>query len=292
MTGSSTSSVISAYNPAGYALGSAGQWRLIGKNLLYGDGTAPNRVLKIASISANPTSFNLDISGFNTLQVWASNDNSYLVWDQAEASSGSTHTKLLSAPLASPLTTMPAVTQLGPNVPSGCAFEGYLAGTTFFRFCGDTRTIAAFEKSSSSVTGMASTVIGSKYRFDKSNRLGFRQDDGKLYSLGTNLQVIANSIDPNVNPIVSSSTTSIYGGAPFNGGSNLNSDWILYRDGTTLMTRASRVDGTVLDEPLLPCDVSQFYVSESPDNGHIMLPAMRCKDLNYRLGHAPSANLP
>jgi len=289
MTGSATSSVISPANPAAYNIGNQGSYRLVGKNLLYGDGPAGGRVFKIAAVSANPVSFTLDSSTFNTIGLWTSHDDSYVVWSQAESANGGVHTKIMSAALTTPLTTTPTITQLGANVPGGCTFEGYLAGTTFFRFCGDTRTIAAFAKSSNAATGMASSVVGSKWRFDKSNRLGFRQDDGKLYSLGTDLKLIATYIDPNVGPITSFSTNP---GGGVNGWSNLNSDWILYRDGTTLMTRASRVDGTVLDEPILPCDVSAFYVSENPDNSQIVAPNARCQDLTYHLGHVPTANLP
>jgi len=289
MTTSPTSSVIAPTNNAGtngnFNIGSTGPYRLVGKHLIYGDGAAGSRSMKVAAVSANPTSYNLDTSTFNTLNVWSNVDGSYLVWNQAEAPSGTTSTKIMSAALPAMLTATPTPIQLGPNVPTGCSLEPYLSGDTFFRFCNDTRTVAAFAKSSTAVTGSTDDVVGSKFVFAKSNRVGFRRGDGKLYSLGTDLKVVANSIDPNATPVTSTSFN-------FPGTSNLYSDWLFYRDGTSLMTRASKADGSITDEPIMPCDVSLAYVSETTGNSHVFLPSSRCQTLDYHITHVPTANLP
>jgi hypothetical protein len=291
MATSATAATIAPYNTSGFGVGIfAGGPYLVGKAFVYADGSSPSRVVKVANLSSTPQSYPLDSTGFDVMQFSFSvtDSSAYIVWAQATGASTYTPEKILSANLTFPVTAAPAVTQLGPALNSGgCVTGGFfspvgaLSGTTFFKFCygssGTTVDITAYPKSSTAQSGTAPGVPASSFggpiyvSIAAADRIAFRRSDGNWYSLGADLKPLAVRIDQTTTPSVVD-------------------QWVFFRDSSSLMTRVSRGDGAIIDEPLLPCDLGSAYLNDAKSQA--FWPSSRCSQATYMMHSVGVTNLP
>jgi hypothetical protein len=197
------------------------------------------------------------------------------------SSASNTPTKIFGSTISTTLTTVaPTTVQLGAALPATCAFRGTLSNTTFFQLCEDTGTLKAYPAATAIASGTLTGVLGSLIPLPGADRVAFRKTDGNLYSaantgaLGADVAAIATKGDL--------STTILQAG-----------NYVLYRDSVKQLSRISKADGSVIDEPLFDCDVTysgQVYMNAS--NTQLFAPSARCGTISFGLLHAPVANLP
>jgi hypothetical protein len=239
--------------------------------------------LKVATVSATPTVYNLDTSGLAS-NVWiktgTGTTGSYIAWTQVPGGSQLPN-KVFGANIPVNLASgAPVAVQLGPNIAANCSFEGTLSGTTFFQLCGETGTLTAYPASTATASGTLTGVQGGLNALVAADRILFRKVDGNVYTaantgaLGADVKVVATKVD---------------GNAPI---ANVGS-WLLYRDSASYLTRVSKADGSVIDEPLFDCDMvgsGQLWLNTAGTN--LISTASRCQTIDYGLTHTPTANLP
>lgn len=235
--------------------------------------------LRVAGITTSPTAYTLDSSGLVS-GFWAKAGTgatgSYVAWTQVPAGTQLPN-KVFGANIPTTVTSLPPTVQLGPNIPATCSFEGALAGTTYFALCPETGTLTSYAAASNTPAGSTSGVHGSLFLVG-SDRVGFRKTDGSVYSTSNSgtfadLKAIATKVDGNSPlPVVGS--------------------WMMYRDATAGLTRVSKLDGSIIDEPLSDCDLTVGGAYTNTSMSQLFVASARCTNIDYGMFRAPTANLP
>jgi hypothetical protein len=250
-----------------YLLNGAVAWREYSTN-----------ALRVAS--ATSSIYTLDSTGFVS-SVWSKvgtgTGGSYLAWTQVP--SGNLPNKVYGANIPAVLSSQPPTVQLGPNIPANCSFEGTLAGTTYFQLCSESGTLTAYAAASNTPAGSTTGVHGSLSTVTTSDRIFFRKTDGFLYSASTtgtfaDVKAVSTKADGN-------SPIAAVGG------------WVVVRDGAAQLTRISKADGSVIDEPLFDCDMAgagQLWLNTA--STHLFATSARCGNISFGMVHAPTSNLP
>lgn len=241
----------------------------------------PDRYLKVAPTTATPTVTTLDstqtVAGIYT-KTSTGTAASYLAWTQQPGGT-SYPNKIYGVNLTPNFAAAPTVVQLGATLPATCQFEGILSNTTFFQLCADTQTLTAYPAASATASGTHAGVQGSLGALKDADRVGFRKMDGNIYTASN-----AGTLGADVKPVM---TKGDFATNIINVGS-----WVLYRDSVRNLTRISKADGSVADEPLFDCDGSTGQVWIDPGATRLFISSARCNNISYGMLHAPVTNLP
>lgn len=242
----------------------------------------PINYIRVVGMADAATIYNLDTTGLASgvwTKVGTGTGGSYIAWTQVPSGTNLPN-KVFGANIPTTVASQPPTVQLGPNVPATCSFEGTLSGTTFFQLCSETGTLTAYAAASNTPAGTASGVHGSLFTMPDADRIAFRKTDGNVYT-ASNAGTLAD-----VTPLA----TKADGNAPI----KAVGTWVLYRDAEQQLTRVSKADGSVIDEPLSDCDMAgsgDLYLNEA--GTHLFGSFARCGDFDtMNLVHAPTANLP